>query len=361
MSSIWGNNLRILIFGESHGASIGATIEGLPAGIVLDMGNIEKFMARRRPGQNEFSTARKESDKPEIVSGVCDGITTGAPLTAIIRNTDTRSRDYAETEQLARPSHADYAAHIKYDGKNDKRGGGHFSGRLTAPLVFVGAIASQLLSEKGITVGCHIKSIENSSDDTFGVEIDSDILKKLSDMTFPVINAAIGDRMKETILQARSQKDSVGGIIECAIIGLPAGIGEPMFDGVENKIASIMFGMPAVKGIEFGAGFDITKLKGSAANDEMYVENGAIKCYSNNNGGITGGITNGMPVVFRVAIKPTPSIAKAQRTVNLDTMQNSVIEIKGRHDPCIVQRAAPVVEAAAAIAVLDMLMEEEWT
>lgn len=360
MSSIWGNNLKISIFGESHGDCIGAVIDGLPAGVALDMAYIEKFMARRRPGQDELSTARIESDKPEIVSGILAGVTTGAPLTALIRNTDTRSRDYADIEQLARPSHADYAAHIKYCGKNDKRGGGHFSGRLTAPLVFAGALASQLLSERGITVGCHIKSIENVSDEAFGTEITSDTLKMLSSSSFPVIDAEAGEQMKAAILQAKSQGDSVGGVIECAVVGLPAGVGEPMFDGVENKIASIMFGIPAVKGIEFGAGFEITKLKGSAANDEMYAENGLIKCYSNNNGGITGGITNGMPVVFRVAIKPTPSIAKPQKTVNLDTMQNSVIETKGRHDPCIVQRAAPVVEAAAAIAVLDMLMGEEW-
>lgn len=360
MSSKWGNKLKISIFGESHGDSIGATIEGLPAGIRLDMQNIESFMARRRPGQNELSTSRKESDKPEIVSGILEGVTTGAPLTMTIRNNDTRSRDYTETEFLARPSHADYAAHVKYCGKNDKRGGGHFSGRLTAPLVFAGAIAMQLLSERGITVGCHIKSIENISDEAFGVAIPSDMLKKLSAMAFPVIDFDIGEQMKAAILNAKSLCDSVGGVIECAVIGLPAGVGEPIFDGVENKIASIVFGIPAVKGIEFGAGFEITKLKGSAANDEMYVENGSIKCFSNNNGGITGGITNGMPVVFRVAIKPTPSIARPQKTVDLKTMQSGVIEIKGRHDPCIVQRAAPVVEAAAAIAVLDMLMEEEW-
>lgn len=361
MSSAWGNSIKVTIFGESHGDCIGAVIDGLPSGIAIDMDSVERFMARRRPGKDPYSTMRKESDIPEIVSGMRDGVLTGAPLTMLIRNTDIRSKDYAENACLARPSHADYAAHIKYSGKNDKRGGGHFSGRLTAPLVFAGAIASQLLMKRGIIVGSHIKSIAHIADEPFGTDISAEMLQRLSAMDFPIINDFAGTQMKAEILQAKEACDSVGGIIECAIVGIKAGIGDPIFDGVENRISSIIFGIPAIKGIEFGGGFELTKKRGSAANDELYAEDGEVRCYTNNNGGITGGITNGMPVVFRVAIKPTPSIAKPQSTINLDTFQNSVIEIKGRHDPCIVQRAAPVVEAAAAIAVLDMLSEEKWT
>ncbi|MDD4316397.1 MAG: chorismate synthase [Clostridia bacterium] len=357
MSSIWGNSLKISVFGESHGELVGVTIDGLPCGITLDTDYIENFMARRRPGQNEYSTARNESDKPTLVCGILDGVTTGAPLTAVIYNSDKKSGDYADVKRLARPSHADYAAHIKYLGNNDIRGGGHFSGRLTASIVFAGAVAAQLLKQRGITVGAHIKSVANISDDGFSADIEAQ-LAKLAQKPFAVINDESAIGMQAAILSAKQQLDSVGGVVECAITGLPAGVGSPMFGGVESRIASIVFGIPAVKGIEFGAGFDITKMTGSQANDEIYAEGGKVKCHSNNNGGITGGITNGMPVIFRVAIKPTPSIARPQRTIDLKTLENGVIEIKGRHDPCIVQRAVPVVEAVAAIAVLDMLLGE---
>lgn len=359
MSSVWGNNIKISVFGESHGQAIGVTIHNLPSGIALDMQKIKNFMARRSAvGKGGLATPRQEKDAFEIISGFYDGFTTGSPLTATIKNNDTKSQDYESKSLLARPSHADYAGYIKYKGYNDKNGGGHFSGRLTAPIVFAGAICSQILEQNNIFIGCHIKSVETIEDDSFDyVNVSKEQLVALSSKDFPVINEEKAICMQQAIQAMSAEKDSLGGIIECAIVGMKAGVGSPMFGGIENRISSIMFGIPAIKGIEFGLGFDITKTRASKANDQIYFD-GHVKTYTNNNGGITGGISNGMPIIFRTAIKPTPSIARPQKTINIKTRQNAVLEIMGRHDPCIVLRAAPCVQAAAAIAILDLIIGE---
>lgn len=365
MSSIWGSNIKISLFGQSHGKAVGVTIHDFPTGVKLDMKSISGWMKRRSPGQDLFSTSRKEEDSFEILSGIVDEKTTGEPLTAVIYNKDIKSQDYEDIAFLPRPSHADYAAHIRYGGHNDKRGGGHFSGRLTAGLVFAGGVCEQVLEKKGVVCGAHIKSIKDIEDKSFDlVNVSAGLLRELRAKDFPVIDDKVGNKMKQAILFAREKGDSVGGVIECAIVGFPAGLGDPMFDGVENKISSLIFGIPAIKGIEFGRGFDISKIYGSQANDDFYIEHSKVKTHSNNNGGINGGITNGMPIVFRVAVKPTPSIFKEQNTVNLKTMQNAKITIQGRHDPCIVKRAVPVVEAAANIAALDLILGDKrwiWT
>ncbi len=353
----WGNNIKISIFGESHGQAIGIVIDGLPAGHLLDMENITEQMERRAPGRNNLSTQRKELDAPIILSGVFEGKTTGAPLCAMIKNDDTNSKDYAKLNNTMRPSHADYPARVKFNRYNDYRGGGHFSGRITAPFVFAGAVAQQLLLKKDIVIGAHIASI-NGIDDLLidAVKIDKNILNALRIKELPVINEKNGDLMKEANENARLKGDSVGGVIECAVVGLPVGIGEPFFGSVESSIASLLFSVPAVKGVEFGAGFAIAKMMGSEANDQYHLdENATIKTTSNNNGGILGGLTNGMPIIFRAAMKPTPSIALKQHTVNIDSMEECSLEISGRHDPCIVQRAVPVIESCAAIALLDLL------
>ena len=359
MSGTWGNNIEISIFGESHGKAIGVVLNGIKAGTPIDMDKIEIEMQRRAPGKDKLSTPRKEADKPVILSGIFEGKATGTPITMMIENSDTRSRDYSKTKNLLRPSHADYSGFVKYNGFNDYRGGGHFSGRITAPIVFVGAIAKQILEQKGIRVGSHIKSVENIEDNSFDfVNLNVETLDSLLEKELPVLNDEKIEEIKETIMSARKDIDSVGGVIETGIIGLGAGVGSPFFDSLESKIASLAFSVPAVKGIEFGMGFDIAKSRGSVANDEYYIENGQIKTYSNNNGGIIGGISNGMPVIHRVAIKPTASISREQRTVNIETMQNEIIKIEGRHDPCIVQRAVVVIEAISAIAVLELLSEK---
>lgn len=358
MSGTWGNNIELSIFGESHGKAIGIVINGVKAGIKIDMDEVEIEMQRRAPGKNKLSTARSEKDKPVIMSGIFDGVTTGSPISMMIENADTRSRDYSKTKDLLRPSHADFSGFVRYNGFNDYRGGGHFSGRITAPLVFAGAIAKQILKSEGIIVGSHIKSISHIEDDSFDfVNVNEEILDSLLLKELPVLNDSMIEKMKEEIIDAKMNCDSVGGVIETAIIGAKAGIGSPFFDSLESKIASLAFSVPAVKGIEFGAGFDISKMRGSAANDEYHLDGDVIKTYTNNNGGITGGITTGMPVISRVAIKPTPSIAKEQRTVNISTMKEEIIKIEGRHDPCIVQRAVVVIEAISAIAVLELLNE----
>ena len=355
MSSTWGKNLKISIFGESHGQAIGVTIDGLQPNFVLDMNEISKYMAKRKPG-GQFATPRKEDDLPQILSGVFNGKTTGAPLTAVIFNNNTKSGDYDQMSQVARPGHADYTAFVKYEGANDYRGGGHFSGRLTACLVFAGAVCSQILKSQGIDIVAHISSIANIKDKPFDMFVSDDVKQKL-DSDYPVIDDEAGEKMKEAVSLAREEGDSVGGTVECMVLGLPAGVGSPMFDGVENKIASIMFGVPAVKGIEFGLGFESAKVKGSQNNDEFFVEDDQIKTKTNNCGGILGGISNGMPITFKVAFKPTPSISKMQNTIDFKTNQNATIEVKGRHDPCVVMRATPVVTAVTAIAVLDLLYE----
>lgn len=357
MSGMWGNKLKVSIFGESHGKAIGITIDGLPSGVKLDEEEIQKEMKRRAPGQNPWSTPRKEEDKVEFLSGFFNGVTTGTPICGIIQNTNTISKDYSNIKTQMRPSHGDFSGFVKYDGFNDHRGGGHFSARVTAGLVFAGAIAKQILREKGIIIGAHIKSIRNIEDESFDkLNVSEELLERLHNSNFPTINEEVAKKMQDEIIAAKDDNDSVGGTVEVAVINLPVGIGAPYFDSVESTLAHLVFSVPATKGIEFGAGFGISELKGSEANDEMYIENGVIKNYSNNNGGITGGLTNGMPLVFRVALKPTSSIGKPQRTVDVTTMENTIIEVKGRHDPCIAQRAVPVLEAVTAIGILDLVL-----
>lgn len=359
MSSIWGERLKISLFGESHGPAVGVVVDGFPPGMAVDFEKINSEMERRMPKSAAYSTKRKESDEVEILSGMYEGRTTGAPICGLIRNTDTRSRDYEEISRLARPGHADYTGYVRFGGYNDYRGGGHFSARLTAPLVFAGALARQFLEEKGIYIGSHIFSIGDVNDVAFDMTgITREQLDNLRKMELPVNDASCAEEYLQLIDEARRDLDSVGGIIETAVIGIPAGIGTPYFSNVEGKLSSIMFSIPAVKGVEFGAGFSITKMWGSEANDSFCVDGGQVRTRTNNNGGINGGITNGMPVVFRVAIKPTSSIAKAQDTVDIKKMENAVLEIRGRHDTCIVPRAVPVVEAACAIALCDLYLAQ---
>lgn len=356
MGSVWGSKIKYSIFGESHGKAIGVNIDGLPAGCRLDMDYIRSEMERRMPGKGQLSTPRQEKDDFEILSGYFNGYTTGSPICAVIYNSDQRSRDYEKTKSIMRPSHADYTGYIKYSGYNDYRGGGHFSGRLTAPLVFAGAIAKQILLEKDIVIGSHIYSIGDIVDSPFDmVDLNYETLTKLKETSFPVLDKYKEEIMKKVILDAKSDLDSVGGVIETGIINLPIGLGDPLFDSAESILSHILFSIPAVKGVEFGAGFDIAKMRGSVSNDELYIKDGEVKSKTNNNGGILGGITNGMPLIFRVAFKPTPSIGKVQDTVDVEKYENTKIKIEGRHDPCIVSRACPVVEAAAAIAILELV------
>lgn len=346
--------MRYTIFGESHGSAIGVTLTGVPAGLELDWAEISREMARRAPGKNAWSTARKEADQPEVLSGVFEGRTTGAPLCAVIANTDTRSQDYSRTKDLVRPGHADYPAFVRYGGHNDYRGGGHFSGRLTAPLVFAGAVAKQLLALRGVRVGAHISSIYGVSDDPLE---DWDSLRATADKDFPVLNDGKGEAMKAAIAEAKEELDSVGGSIECAVFGLPAGLGSPDFgENAEGIFSQYLFAVPAVKAVAFGAGTAFSLMRGSEANDPLYVDDdGSVKAEQNCAGGINGGITNGMPLFFEVTLRPTPSIARPQFTVNLAKGENAVLELHGRHDPCIVPRAVPVIEAAAALAACELM------
>ena len=360
MSSEYGENIKITLFGQSHAKAIGVVMDNIPAGVKLNMEEILKFMGRRAPGQNEFSTSRKEADIPEILSGVENGVTVGAPVCAVIYNTDQKSKDYSDIARNPRPSHADYPAFAKYGENHDIRGGGMFSGRLTAPLCFAGAVCKQLLAKKGIYVGAHIKSVADISDDLYDpVNITKETLEITSDRLFPVLNEEKGEMMKKAISQAKQELDSLGGIIECVVTGLDAGMGEPFFGSIEGRISRAMFAIPAVKGIEFGIGFEGTKLKGSQHNDPYRYENGKVVTVTNNNGGILGGLATGMPVVFSVAVKPTPSIGKEQDTVDITDKVNSKLSVNGRHDPCIVPRAVPCIEAAAAIAIYDMISKEQ--
>lgn len=356
-SELHFGNLSVSIFGESHGAGIGAVINGLPAGIELDTEKILDFMARRAPKKDGMSTHRSEKDMPEILSGFYNGKTTGTPLSAVIRNTDTRSQDYGNISTAARPGHADYTGYERYNGANDPRGGGHFSGRLTAPLVFAGAVCAQVLEQQGIYSCAHILSIDGVYDDKFDeLNVSSELTEQIKKREMPLINEAKADEMKARVKAASEQLDSVGGIIECAVCGIPAGIGSPMFDGLENRISQAVFGIPAVKAVAFGRGFDLAGMRGSAANDTMYMDGGTVRTRTNNNGGILGGISDGMPVIFTVAVKPTPSIAQPQETVDFIKGKDTTLTIKGRHDACIVPRAVPVVEAAANIAILSFLV-----
>ena len=346
MSSSYGENIKLTVFGESHSAGIGMTIEGIPAGANIDMDELQAFLSRRAPGRNSYSTARSEADLPEFLCGVKENITVGTPITAIIRNTDTRSKDYSQLKVTPRPGHADYTAEIKYNGFQDYAGGGHFSGRLTAPLCIAGGIVKQLLEKEEIYIISRIASI-GPVKDKGALEVST------ARKDFPVVDDECGTEMKEYIEKIKAEGDSAGGIIECVVTGIPAGLGDPMFQGMENRIAQVVFGIPAVKGIEFGAGFLSAYMTGSENNDEFICENGNIMTRTNNAGGILGGITNGMPLTFRTAIKPTPSISRPQMSVNLETLKEQELTVKGRHDPCIVPRAVPVIEAACALAVYD--------
>jgi chorismate synthase len=346
--------VKYSLFGESHGPAIGIVLEGVPSGLELDMQAIRREMNRRRPGKGPLSTARKEADEPRILSGVFEGKTTGTPLCAIIENTDGRSGDYERTKDLARPGHADWPAHVRYQGCNDYRGGGHFSGRLTAPLVFAGAVAKQLLAKKGVAVGAHISSIYGINDASIE---DADSLLAAGAKDFPVLDDEQGEQMQQAILEAKEELDSVGGSIECAVFGLPAGLGAPDFgQNAEGIFAQHLFAVPAVKALSFGAGTAFALMRGSEANDPLYVDDdGTVRAEQNNAGGINGGITNGMPLVFEVTMRPTPSIARTQFTVDMAKMENAELELTGRHDPCVVQRAVPVIEAAAALAAWELL------
>lgn len=357
MSSVIGDKIKLSIFGESHGEAIGCVIDGLPAGIKIDMNAVYKDMQRRAPGKDKTATPRLEKDIPHILSGMLDNVTTGAPLAMVIENTNTKSGDYSNLMTVPRPSHSDYPAYVKYGGNNDIRGGGHFSGRLTAPLVFAGSVAKQILSQMGVTIGAHIKQIGSVCDAVSDLnKTDKSLLDTLSSSTFSLIDETKEQAMRDEIEKARLSLDSVGGIIECFAVGLPVGLGGNMFDTVEGKLASILFGVPAVKGVEFGIGFGFADKRASEVNDQYEIKNGKVATLSNNNGGVLGGMTDGAPLSVSVAIKPTPSIAKKQKSVNLLTMENAELEIHGRHDPCIVVRAVPVIECAVALGLLDLMM-----
>lgn len=357
MSSVIGDKIKLSIFGESHGEAIGCVIDGLPAGIKIDINAVYKDMQRRAPGKDKTATPRLEKDIPHILSGMLDNVTTGAPLAMVIENTNTKSGDYSNLMTVPRPGHSDYPAYVKYGGNNDIRGGGHFSGRLTAPLVFAGSVAKQILSQMGVTIGAHIKQIGSVCDAVSDLnKTDKALLDTLSSSTFSLIDETKEQAMRDEIEKARLSLDSVGGIIECFAVGLPVGLGGNMFDTVEGKLASILFGVPAVKGVEFGIGFGFADKRASEVNDQYEIKNGRVATLSNNNGGVLGGMTDGAPLSVSVAIKPTPSIAKKQKSVNLLTMENAELEIHGRHDPCIVVRAVPVIECAVALGLLDLMM-----
>lgn len=356
MSNLIGNRFRVLIYGQSHAPSIGVVIEGLPAGFAPDWDAVRAFMARRVPGGNAMSTARKEADLPEILSGLNErGETCGAPLAMRIVNGDARSQDYAKLRDVPRPGHADYPAYVKFGGANDIRGGGQFSGRLTAPLCFAGALAMQLLAREGVRIRAHIAQIENVCDAP--IDFAHPDLDSIQSGALAVVDPAAGERMREAILAAKSDCDSVGGVIECFATGLPAGLGDPMFDGVENRLARAIWGVPAVRGVEFGAGFAAASMRGSAHNDAYRAQDGRIVTETNRHGGVLGGITTGMPIVVRVAIKPTASIAQEQDSVSISRNENETLAVRGRHDPCIVPRAVPCIEAAVAVVLYDLLSE----
>lgn len=353
---IWGTKVRLTIFGESHGPAIGAVLEGLPAGEPLGRDEIAAQMARRAPGRDASATPRKEADEPEILSGLLGDRTTGAPLCAVIRNMNAHSGDYDSLKSVPRPGHADYTARVRYGGYNDVRGGGVFSGRLTAPLVFAGAVCRQILRRHGVSIGAHVLSIHGVSDAPFDpAKIPASLLEDLSSRYFPTVDPDAETAMREVIEQARQKGDSVGGVAECAAVGVPAGAGGPLSDGAESVFSSLLFGIPACRGVEFGAGFAAAGLLGSENNDPFCFDGGTVRTRTNNAGGILGGITTGMPVVFRAAFKPTPSIALPQKSVDLTAGKPAGLVVKGRHDPCIVPRAVPAVEAAAALALMNLL------
>jgi len=359
MSSTYGDSLKLSIFGQSHGPAIGMTLDGIPAGLPVDTEKLQTFLNRRAPGQQDWTTPRREEDRPEFLAGVLDGYTCGAPIAAVIHNKNTRSGDYANLKDCPRPGHADYTAQIKYGGFQDAAGGGHFSGRLTAPLCIAGGLCLQWLGEMGIRIGARIACIGGLCDKAFFDPMNPQLDQVCKD--FPALSAAAADQMRGYIASIKETGDSVGGIIECAITGLPAGLGEPMFGGVESKIAQIIYGIPAVKSLDFGAGYSSGYMRGSQWNDPYTIVDGEVKTLTNNAGGILGGITNGMPVLFQVAIKPTPSISLPQESISLSKEMVQPLTVQGRHDPCIVPRAVPVVEAAAAIAIFDLILSNTQT
>lgn len=356
MSSVMGERIKLTIFGESHGPSIGVVIDGLPAGAELDLEEIRREMKRRAPGQSKLATPRKEADAFIMESGFFEGKTTGMALCARIPNTNAHSKDYSKLKSVMRPGHGDYPGYVKFHGCNDYRGGGSFSGRLTAPLVFAGAVAKQLLAQQDIYVGAHIASIAGILDKPFNPmgETEETLLHP-GKSYLALVDPAMAEPMTEAIQNAQKDKDSVGGTIECMAIGLPVGLGEPYFDSVESRLSHALFSVPAVKGIEFGDGFNLGRMWGSTANDFMMYMSGVARCTSNHNGGVLGGLTNGMPLVFRVVVKPTPSIGRQQHTVDVATKEDTTLEVTGRHDPCIVPRAVPVIEAVTAWTLLDLL------
>lgn len=358
MSSTWGNKIKISVFGQSHAEAIGVCVDGLPAGEQVDREELGRFMQRRAPGRTAVSTPRREADEVKILCGLVNDVTCGAPLAAIIENTNTRSRDYEFLKETPRPAHADYPAQVKFGGFQDVRGGGHFSGRLTAPLCIAGGICLQILARKGIQIGAHIRSVGDVQDQAFDpMGVTRETLGRIKGEEFPTISAEKGEEMRKRILAASAEGDSVGGTVECIVTGVPVGLGGALFGGLDGKIASAIFGIPAVKGIEFGAGFAAARLTGAENNDPYTVKDGKIQTLSNNAGGILGGISTGMPIVFTAAFKPTPSIAKPQQSVRLSTMEETELRVVGRHDPCIVPRAVPVVEAVTAIALLDAILD----
>ena len=357
MASMWGKKLLISLFGESHGPAIGVVIDGLPAGEQIDFEEVRLAMNRRLAHDTAICTSRVEPDKFKVVSGIKNGYTTGSPVAAIINNEDISSKDYDFTSTILRPGHADYVSLVKHHGYADLAGGGHFSGRLTSLLTLAGAICRQLLARKGVQIAGHILSIGNVSDNSFNlINPGIGLINKLSLMNFAVINPQIECKMRGAIIAAKAEGDSVGGVIECAAVGVPVGVGEPIFDGIESSISSLVFGIPGVRGIEFGAGFAAAKMKGSEHNDAFIIEENRIRTKSNNHGGVLGGISSSMPIVFRVAIKPTPSIKKPQKTLNIKTGKEEQLELCGRHDPCIVPRAVVVIESALAISLLDLML-----
>lgn len=358
MSSENGRNISLTVFGESHARAVGAVIEGLPAGEEIDEELIMQFM-RRRMGGKPWSTPRREEDKPVILCGLLNGKTTGAALCAIIENNNTRPADYENMKKIPRPSHADYPAFVKYNGANDRSGGGQFSGRLTAPLCAAGAICEQILERRGVKVAAHLSRAAGVDDKPFDpCNPDGGLFEKLKLKEFPVIDDEAGGRMIEQIIRAKGNMDSVGGVVECAVTGLEPGLGEPIFGSVESRLSSMIFGIGGVRGIEFGAGFLAADMTGSLHNDPYCIVENEIKTVTNNHGGIIGGLTSGMPIIFRAAFKPTSSIGLPQRSVDLDSLEETKLEIRGRHDPCIAVRAVPCVEAAAAVTVLDILMSK---
>ncbi len=355
MKNSFGNNITVTIFGESHGEYIGAVLDGIPSGIAVDTDFIKKQLDKRRP-HGTISTSRAEEDNFKIISGLNGGITCGTPLCILVENSNIRSKDYENTILKPRPSHADYSLFCKYGQEGILPGGGHSSGRITVALVAVGAIALSVLKSKGIFIGTHIKQIGDIKDREFA-DLTSDI-DNLNDMKFAVLDEKAKEKMMEKINSAKSQNDSIGGVLETVISGLPAGVGEPWFDSLEGVISHAVFSVPGVKGIEFGAGFSVGLMQGSEANDEFFYENGEVRTKTNNSGGILGGISNGQPVVFRTALKPTPTISKEQDTVDLKEKINAKLLATGRHDPCIVHRARVVTDSVTALAVLDMLCEK---